>query len=1003
MFEIHTLGGLWLRKDGVTLDDLGSRKAEAILVYTAVAGRPQKRNLLASLLWPESPENQALTSLRVALSALRKDVGEYVDITRESLGLKPGAPVYLDVAELEEQLAVGQIEPALDIYRGDFLLGFNLQDSLEFEDWRRLQQERLHRQVASALQVEISRAIEEEEYKKGETFIHRLLELDPLDEFAHRQYMLLLGLSEQRVAALAQYEKCRDLLQSELGVEPSPETQELYELISQGQRPVSTRSLTPANNLPIYQTSFIGREREVGQITTFLCDPACRLLTLVGPGGIGKTRLSVQAAGKVLHTFRDGVFFVPSEPIASPEYLAPGIASAIQFKVDEATLDQLDFKSQLLGYIGNRSLLLVLDGYEHLISGAGLLADLLAHSPNVKLLVTSRQKLDLHGEWIYPLEGLPVEKTPKGHSPAVRLLNERARQANTTFQLSENELEPAVQLCHLVEGMPLGIELAAAWTSLLSLSEIIEQILKNLDFLTTSAQDVSERHRSLRAVFDSSFAMLTEEQRAAYSQLTVFEGGFDWHAALPVAGINLSQLSALKDKSMLMRDNSGRFFQHRLLQQYAQEKLAVTPSLLTEVHGKHCSYYIDFLLQRDGDLNGPQIIKIQVEILREIENIRAAVKWAVTHWESNAVREVFSTYLIYFAGWNWQEGKDAFRELARTRKEFILSLDLGLLEEDPVYHSARAHQAYLMCNLGQTDECDVLSRECLQPLQALGLKAEVSMCLHNLGANASFRGEYETGKELLEQAVLFGSESNHDIWKYYLLWLGYAYFLLGEYEQGIECYQKCYEMCERTQNPWGKAYALSKMGMAADGLGDHDRAIYYQRQALTVFEKMGNKAGKAYALSRISMSAYFLEEYTQAVQYGQEGYQLYIELGHRWGICTSMCRVGFAWLGVGNVAEAKSSFYKALEHSREFRLLPQILYSLAGLSAALSQEGDAKAALDLLDYVQRHPRTPSIYVDQARRWFVQPPDFRAREISGETKIEDIEEVNALIERLLKIK
>ena len=971
MLEIRTLGGLSIRVDSRDLKDLGSRKAEAMLVYLAIRGSACNRNVLATLLWPESTESQALTSLRVALSILRKDLDEYMEVSHDGVGLNPEAQVYLDVADLETKLANGQMDQALEVHRGQFLQGFFIRDCLDFEDWRRLQQERVHRLVTSAIHAAISISIEEEEYKKGQALASRLLELDPLDELAHRKTMLLLALDGQRVRALEQYERCRTILMAELGVEPSDETQSLHAQITAGERPDSDSLIVPPSILPVPQTSFIGREQELVQILSLVGNPTCRLLTLVGPGGVGKTRLALRAATKCLPSFPDGTYFAALELVISPDYLVPAIADSIHFKIDYFA-SQLESKYQLLDYLRNRSILLVLDGFEHLAAGAGLLSEMIGCASRLKLLVTSRQKLDLMGEWVFPVEGLPVPQISNGilsgDSSALILFKERARQARTDFQLSDMDQGDAVDICRCVEGMPLGIELAAAWTPVLSTKEIALAIQKSLDFLSSRARDVAEKHRSPRAAFNSSWLLLDEGQRDAFCKLSVFQGGFDWTAAQRVAGVSLPQLSSLLDRSMLRRDNAGRYTIHGLLRQYGLEILNSSSSAREEIYNQHCLYYTGILSQRELDLTGARMYTACDEVRQEMENVRLALKWALVHWNEEKVRKILIVLLAFYVVHGWQEGKDEFRDIAQARKEALLTQNLPDWTRDPVYLSARVHQAILLCNLGVIDESEAISRECLEQLRVLGLKAELSECLQNLGTNASFRGEYELARECLEEAILIGKDSQVFIWPTYLLWLGHTYFLLGEYERGMESFQKCYDIFDHQGNLWGKGFALSKMALAADGLGDFLQSMQYNHELLTIFEKTENITGKAYAISRLSMSAYFLEEYDQAVQYGMEGYQIYHSLGHQWGMCTSLCRLGFAYIGQGEILKAKDCFNDALDQSRIYQMTPVSMYALAGMAAALAQEGEDKTAEELFQYVQRNPQTPTLYLQQASRW-----------------------------------
>jgi predicted ATPase/DNA-binding SARP family transcriptional activator len=1004
MLEIRTLGGISLGVNGKTITDMGSRKAEAMVVYLAVEGRLLNRDVLAALFWPESTQDHASTSMRVALSILRKNLGNYLDISRDTVEIQPDAKVYLDLTDLEEKLACGNLDQALEIYRGDFLQGFHIRDSSEFEDWLRWEQARLRRSVISALHASISDAILATNYDKGHSFVMRLLELDPLDELAHQQCMLLLARDGQRAAAIIQYEQFCAILQEELGIAPSAETQSLYEQILHGEKPADLGPAVPEHNLPTQQTSFIGREKELAQIGGLIRDPACRLLTLVGPGGSGKTRLALRAVTNALRLFPDGTYFIPLDATYSADYLIPSIAKVLKFNIDNFA-SPLDPKIQLIDYLRNRSILLVLDGFEHLIGDARFVSEMLDQVPNLFLLVTSRQRLGLKGEWTYLVEGLPVpqnlEPEPLGDSDALRLFTERAQQAKTDFQFTATDYEHGARICQLVEGMPLGIELSSAWISILSPKEIAQEMEKGFDFLTTSMHDIPEKHSSLQSVFDSSWLLLTGEQRELFSKLSVFKGGFGLQAAAQVIGANLQQLSALMDKSMLRRNEEGYFSIHNLLQQFAAEKLGQQPEVYEHVHNQHCRYYISLLNQREADIMGSRMLQARKIILREMENIRAALNWASLHWEGHLVRQALIAWLCFYAVRDWHEGQIAFRDIAQTRREILFKGDLPAASQDQVILSARIHQSFLLTNLGQIDESESISRECLEALGELGLSRELSVCLHNLGVNDSFRGEYESAMEYLEEAILLGRESDHILWPTYLLWLGHVYFLLGEYEQGLLSLQKCYDIFDRKGTLWGAAFALSKMGLAADGLGEHSQAMQYHRQALSISERVSNQAIKGYALSRMSMSAYFLEDYPQALQFGQEGYQVFKKIDHRWGLCTSLCRLGFAYIGLRRIRKAKEYFTDALRQSKQAQMLPLSLYALAGLASTLALEGEKRTAVELFAYVKQHPQTPTIFLDQAVRWMedidqASLGDGRSVVIQGDR----IEAIDQLVERLV---
>jgi tetratricopeptide (TPR) repeat protein len=933
-----------------------------------------------------------------------KKLGDYLDIHRDSVGIKPDACEYLDVTDLEEKLAGDKIEQALHLYQGEFLQGFHVQNSTEFEHWLQMQQERLRAQMTGGLHRAVTRAVETGDYGKGDMLVHRLLEVEPFDETAYHHSILLLGLEGRRTEALAQYEKCRDTLQKELGVEPSEELQELHTRIQRGDTPSSLMPPLPENNLPAAQTSFVGRETELTGICTMVRDPACRLLSLVGLGGSGKTRLAIQAASEVLRCFPDGVYFVPLESADSADYLIPAIARALQFTLD-SLINGADLRTQILDYLRKKSILLVLDGCEYIAGNIGDLPAILEKAPNVRVLATSRQRLRLRSERVFPIEGMEMPQTGEEISSvgmeAVRLFLERTEQAGASLQLSAADIEPIVRICRMVDGMPLGIELAAAWTPVLSPKEIAEATSKSFDFLSATMCDIPERHRSLRAVFESSWSLLTDELREAFSKLAIFRGGFILEAAEEVAGVSLGQLSALLNRSLLHRTSAGRFWIHSLLQQYAAEKLGVQDALERQIQDRFCRYYVNLVTQRETDLMGPRMLQVRDEIRLEMDNIRAAVHCASLHWPEQTARDMIISLVCFYAIHGWQEGVIAFRDLAQTRKDALLERRTRDPSKDPVFLSARIHQAFYQCNLGLINESEAISRECLEDLHQPGMERELSVCLQNLGVNASYRGEYEDAQELLEEAIVIGKKYDHIMWPTYLFWLGNLYFQIGEYEQGLLTLQKSYDLFDRKGTLWGTAFALSKIAMAEDGLEEHARAKEHHQEALSEFDRLESMAGKAYALSRMSMSAYFLEQYQEAAQLAQQGYEAFDEIGHCWGICTSLCGLGFAQIGLGEREKAKAYFMQALRESRSDQIVPQSLYALIGFACCLAQEGKEEKALEVIRYVKKHPETPSIYLKQAVRWIGNWEKTSSRYSKQKAGLGDeIETLDAVVKRML---
>jgi predicted ATPase/DNA-binding SARP family transcriptional activator len=968
MLEIFTLGGLCIRLNGKEINDIGLRKAEALLVYLAVHRQPILRGVLAGLLWPEHSQTKALTSLRAALAVLNRIFSDFLDITHESVQFKHNQPHYLDIVDLQEKLSAGQIDSALDCFKGEFLAGFHVLDSATFEDWQLSEQSRIRDALMSALQDSLSIAINTRNAIAGLKMAHTLLELDAYNEYAHQVCMLLHAQVGDRTAALLHYQKCVEIFASELDIEPQKETQLLYNMILRGQAPEFQDAELDKDNLPQSTTSFVGRSLELFQILKLLKDHQSRLVTLVGPGGCGKTRLAIEVARLTRAAYPDGTFFVALEECPTEQMIVPSIANSVNFDIDTYAT-RLDPEVQLLDYLHRRKILLILDGFEALISGAALLARMLESVPGLKILVTSRQSLNLQCEWLYFVDGMAHgsvegDDLPLPQVEAVRLFIERATQAKQTYLPCEGDYECIARICRLVDGMPLAIELAATWVSVIPVEAIEKELSHNLDFLSKERVDVPRRHLSIRAVFTSGWDLLSVNQQNLLVKLAIVESSCDHQAAAEVAHGDINTLSSLVKKSLLRCDHQGRFSIHNVIRMFAYERLTQEPTILAEVREAYCHYYLNLLITHQADLIGENMEAGSLLLRQEIYHLQKATQWTILVWNQAKLRGILSSTLVLYAVSAWFQGVEAFQHFGKLKLAALRQENDPQPELHPVVLICQVYQAFLLTNLGQIDESESISQRCLQPLHDMGFMAEYSVCLHNLGANASFRGEYETGTDLLEQAVLIGRESDFVLWPTYLLWLGHAYLLLGEYEAGLSSLEKCRELFLGQGSLWGAAFAISKIGLAYDGMGDHQKALEYHQEALSIFEKLGNIAGKGYSLSRMSMSACFSGNHHLAIRFGEEAYQLFEDIGHRWGLASTLPRLGFAYLGLGEVKNAHSLFIRAVSLSQSVDMIPMSLFALAGIACTMLHTGNQKAAIDLLSYVVAHPKSPSAFLDQ---------------------------------------
>ncbi|HXV43819.1 MAG TPA: BTAD domain-containing putative transcriptional regulator, partial [Anaerolineae bacterium] len=759
LFRLQLLGSMQIDRDGEPVHGFKSRKALALLGYLATEGQPVSRDYLVELFWPDQPEARGRNNLSQAIHNIVSLWPGCLEANHYTLQFCSTTSTWLDIKVFNEWVAKGEVSAlviATELYRGDFMAGMYLDDCPEFEQWLRLQQEIWRRRVIQILRDLIAHYAGRNELELALQFTTRLLNLDPSEEEGHRQKMALLARSGQRSAALAQFETCCRCLAEELGVKPSKETAQLYEQIRAGELSLEPQNLkskevfpppflaAPAsaplvyNNLPAQSTPFIGREKELALIEQYLANPACRLLTIIGLGGIGKTRLALHASAATTK-FRHGVCFIPLTSTASTEFLIPTMADALNFPL----YGRGEPKTQLINYLRDKDMLLVLDNFEHLISGAGLLVDILQHAPHIKMLVTSRERLGLHEEWMLDLPGLLFPKSDDSSDDnskiedysAVQLFLQRAQQARADFWLRFLDKPAIVRICQLVEGLPLGIELAAAWTRTFSCQEIAVEIEKDYNFLTTSLQNIPKRHESMQAVFEHSWKLLSDEEKKVFRKLSVFRRGFSRKSAERVAGASALLLSALVDKSLLSWTSVDRYEMHELLWQYGAKKLAADPREKERVQYLHCKHYASFLQAQEARLKMGHQKEALKAINAEIDNVRAGWHWAITHRREGEIEHYLEgLFFFYNMQSRFQEGEAVFRQAAASLRKVNGAIANSAGKTDRMLGQVLARQGFFCASLGDYEKARAIMQEALGIFQNPQLRRQAPLSLNYLGA-----------------------------------------------------------------------------------------------------------------------------------------------------------------------------------------------------------------------------------------------------------------------------
>lgn len=625
-------------EQGGQLRDLPVDKPASLLYYLAVRGDWVRRAELAYLYRPDAPEDVALANVRVLLHRARALLPMGLEVERSRVRSLVGS----DVADHQRAVAAGEHAKALGIYRGPFLEGVSVPDSIGFETWLELQRADLLRTWRRATLSHGAELAERGDHDAAADLIGSVVAADPLDEEALQDYLRALFASGRRAEAKVAYDGLVRSLVDELGVEPLDSTKATYAALQQEtDSGEATGAVTPPadNNLPRPTTRFHGRRREMAVLDELLDRTDTRLVTVTGLGGIGKSRLALEVASERLADHAGGAWFVELAGTLDPELLPQAVASALRLDLSGVR----SARAALVDRLREKRALLVLDNFEHLLAGADLVAELLAEAPGVTVLVTSREPLGLTAESVFELGGLsyPARDTTSELETfdAVVMFVDRATRLSPGFVPSGQTLEAVAELTRRVEGMPLALELAATWTRALTVPELLSGLENDLDLLSSDLRDLPERQRSIRTVLDHSWRRLNASEQRALARSSVFRGGFSLAASEQIAAVHAALLYGLIAHSLVKRDPGGRFQVHELVRQFASEKLPQPEA--AELGAKHASYYLRLQSERAVAPGSADRATALDELLAEFDNVRSALAHAV----ASGAEELLTTAL----------------------------------------------------------------------------------------------------------------------------------------------------------------------------------------------------------------------------------------------------------------------------------------------------------------------------------------------------------------------
>jgi predicted ATPase/Tfp pilus assembly protein PilF len=707
----------------------------------------------------------------------------------------------------------------------------------------------------------------------------------------------------------------------------------------------------------------IGRERELEHLSQLLCDPQCRLLTLVGPGGIGKTRLAVETSSSMQDVFEHGVYFVPLASVGSINAVISAMANAIHF----AFYGPSDPKVQLLNYLREKQVLLVVDNVEHLLVGeadqetvAELLVEILHQAAQVKLLITSRESLELQDEWVFDVEGLPVPDSiaaeESAQNTSVELFLQRVRRAHVGYNFTVQDYPSILRICQLVDGMPLGIELAAAWARTLSCDEIAQQIERGSDFLSVTTRDLPTRHRSMRAVFDHSWKLLPEEEKLVLARLSVFRGGFRREAVEEIAGATLSMLSALVTKSLVRRNGENRYDLHELVRQFAAENLSKNNDEQIATQNRHSKYYLTSFGRADGRMHSPAQRETLAEWTAEMDNIRVAWNWAITQSEFGLIEETLRSFaMLYETRGLYREGLDMLgRAIDR------LEAAHGPSPADRTGQAALGHlltnRALLTFRLGQHAEAQAMlerSLEILRPLNDTRLLVEP---ITYLGVVMSLTGDYARALDLVAEAREKALAVDDRVFAATSLSL-HANFsrLTGQSGDQHTRLQAAVAEWRAVGDPRFIAYGLNFLGQSALALGRFDEARKALEESVELNTSVGARWNLGHAFQGLGAVAQAQGEHRRAADLFLKAVDTFMELGGLFYIGQSLAQMGRSLFALGNDVEAEHIWRESLRIAAEIRGVPVVLEALVGIASLRAKRGETQSAFALLLIVLNHP------------------------------------------------
>lgn len=922
-----------------------------LCAYLAVHGTWIRRDQLLALFWPEMREPKARQNLRSLLYKTKKEAfAETLEYNDSQVRFE----AQTDVKAFQEAISKADWLNATKLYKGEFLRTYKGRESVVFEEWLLQAQDDYFSSWRNAVIYATQKLIEQNNAAEAVSLLKKILTRNPLDEDAVQLCMKAQLQAKQPSSAKQTFQSFKKQLLEDLDLEPLPKTIELAQSLQvEKDKPVKQQKIQPIKQqlgnqatLPEALTPFVGRTLELLELSNLLAEPQHRLITLLGPGGMGKSRLSLRLLEEQQEAFADGVTFVSLAPLTSAADIPMAIATAVHLSIESDS----SVREQVINFLYSKDILLVLDNYEHLIDGASFVETLLTSCLKLKIICTSRVILGLPGELIYDLVGLslPSKSTDQLEAfDAVQLFLRNARRVKPDFRLENKDKSVIVELVYYLQGMPLAIELAANWVRLFPVSELLQALKQDINLLEVTGQQVSEKHQSMRKVFAYSWKLLSEEQKRVLAELSIFRGGFNRDAALSVAKASVRVLISLVNKSLIRTTPSGRFSILEVIRQYAAEYIK-NQDLVSKAHS---SYYLKALAESIEGIRGddPNASFRQLDL--DFENIRIAWQYAVKIEAFELLVDGIEA-LQRFA-----DASGRFEEGIFMIKQMINALDESN-EEDKRFLAHALTRLSSLKGMGiKPEEAEALNLRAYYLLQQLDEPILMISAIQGLGKQANRQGDYESTIRFEKQALDIAYKINNKrLIAKNLGRLAVFEDNAGYQNEAKQHYQEAITRFKEQNNLIGLTYNLGNLGALLIDIGELEQANHILSEATRNARAMGDKTYLSDALSHWAACKQKLGFLEEAELLLTEALSVATAINDISSLAGINSELGLLHLKMNRLVQASAFFKASLNNAVIFKNIPDMLQALT-YSAQLLILIDREFALEVLSLGVLHAGT----------------------------------------------